>query len=227
MKIDADDVAARFGLARDTVIRWARQGRIPAQRRGHIWVFEPAEIESWARENKLRGSGDQKPRVAPPESPATTLVHALRRGGVHCDLVGDDSTTVLRKAADLLPFPNEVKERIYHRLLEREEMASTGVGNGIALPHPRQPEPAVGDEAIVMTCFLKSAVEFAAVDGDPVDVLFLILSPSTKVHLQILSRLAHLVRTRDFRALLEMRPTVEKLVEMAARIDRPSASGMA
>jgi len=219
MKLHADEVAARLGLARETVHRWARQGRIPAQRQGSSWVFDRAEIEKWTRENQLREAGESPPRVSSGGMSAETLAAALHRGGIHYEVGGQDMPSVLRSATDLLPLPVKLKEALHHRLVEREELTSTGVGHGVALPHPRQPEPMIGDEPIVMACFTRSPVDFSAIDGVPVSVIFVLLSPNTKIHLQLLSRLAYLVRDDEFRALLEQRAGAAELIEAAAAVD--------
>jgi nitrogen PTS system EIIA component len=104
-------------------------------------------------------------------------------------------------------------------LLEREEMASTGIGRGIAIPHPRTPLDESMEEPVIITCFLENPVDFRAVDGFPVFVLFILLSPSVKTHLHLLSKLAFCVRDVSFVDFLKRIPNQEKLLEKVKNLE--------
>ncbi len=98
---------------------------------------------------------------------------------------------VLEKAAQLLtPAAGETAaEQIFERLLERERLGSTGLAGGVALPHARMPGIDTSHGAFLR---LDVAVEFDALDGQPVDLVFALLVPenATEEHLQLLGQLA-------------------------------------
>jgi PTS system nitrogen regulatory IIA component len=106
------------------------------------------------------------------------------------------------------------------RLLEREAMASTGVGKGVAIPHPRTPMKKAVPYPTICTFFLKTAVDFQAIDDKPVFILFILLSPSTKGHLHCLSRLAFCVRDDAFITFLRSRPVPDALYERVAAFEQ-------
>jgi PTS system nitrogen regulatory IIA component len=85
-------------------------------------------------------------------------------------------------------------------LLAREALGSTGVGDGIAIPHVRNPIVLHVPRATVTLCFLENPVDFNALDGRPVTTLFTVVSPTVKAHLHLLSRLAFCLRTPAVRA---------------------------
>jgi PTS system nitrogen regulatory IIA component len=92
----------------------------------------------------------------------------------------------------------------------REAMGSTGVGDGIAIPHVRNPILLHVDQPSVSLCLLRKPVEFGAIDGKPVHALFVVVSPSVPAHLKILAQLGFILRDADLRALLARRaPTSE------------------
>jgi PTS system nitrogen regulatory IIA component len=103
--------------------------------------------------------------------------------------------------------------------LERENLTSTGLGNGIAVPHPREPESLSITTASISACYLKSPVDFKALDGKPVSLLFILLSPSVRTHLQILSRLSYCLRDRAFVTFLHSSPQPDKLRERFAAME--------
>ncbi|HSM74949.1 MAG TPA: PTS sugar transporter subunit IIA, partial [Desulfobacterales bacterium] len=96
----------------------------------------------------------------------------------------------------------------------------TGIGKGVAIPHPRTPLSGGEYPTMVTTCFLESPLEFNAIDDRPVFVLFIILCPTLQQHLHILSRLAFCLRDTRFEALLQKRPSSESLLAKVREIEQ-------
>ncbi|MBL9077122.1 MAG: PTS sugar transporter subunit IIA [Planctomycetes bacterium] len=98
-------------------------------------------------------------------------------------------------------FPDKVGKAMYKRLLEREAIGSTGLGNGVAVPHVKH--EGVERMALVLGR-ARAGLEWHAIDGRPVHVLFLLVSPADQpeVHLQCLRWIAMLARNADFRRFL-------------------------
>lgn len=98
-------------------------------------------------------------------------------------------------------FTAKAAKHLQKRLLERETIGSTGLGNGVAVPH-------VKDESVTQVALVlarsKKGLEWNAIDGRPVHVLFLLVSPSTEPenHLHCLRWIASLARSSDFRRFL-------------------------
>lgn len=108
------------------------------------------------------------------------------------------------------------QEDALSRLVEREKVISTGIGGGIAIPHARTPE--VTRTVVVLGRSLKG-VEFDAVDGKPVEVVFLILGPpeSSAEHVKVLARIARLVKQPEFHAAVLQAETAEMMMEAVRR----------
>jgi len=207
MKRSMQTVADALDLPLSTVERWIRQGRIPIQRSGSEVVFSPAALERWAATHHLPfslGGGQDNDRT--PED-FDTVVAAMGRGKVCYRISGSDAATVLKSAVDCVDFlAAEIRDELYEKLLERERLASTGIGNGIAIPHPRDPLTRPPEAPIIATCFTEKPVPFGAVDDQPVSVLFLLISPTVKHHLHLLSRLSYCIRDRAFVDFLLSQP---------------------
>jgi PTS system nitrogen regulatory IIA component len=112
-------------------------------------------------------------------------------------------------------------------LLARESLGSTGIGDGIAIPHPRNPIVLHLSQPAITLCFLEQPVDFGAVDGKPVDKLFVITSPTVRTHLSLLSQLAWLLRQPDIRSALSRKEGAERLLEEFARLESgmPASGG--
>jgi PTS system nitrogen regulatory IIA component len=219
-KLELYKTAQSLSLPTETLERWIRQGRIPVHRQGGFCVFNRAALEKWAAQHKLPISlqGDALEEL--PAVEADNLFSALQRGGALYDVPGKDPGSALAAAVDRVVFvPAEAKEKLIERLIAREELSSTGIGKGVAIPHPRKPLAGVIDRAAITTCFLKDPVDFGAIDDRPVFVMFLILCPDVKIHLQMLSRLAFCLRNDAFVAFLKSTPEQEQLLEKVAECE--------
>ena len=100
--------------------------------------------------------------------------------------------------------------RLVEVLLEREELGSTAIGEGIAIPHGKL--PGISSVVAVFGRSLRG-VEFDSLDGNPTRLFFLLVAPedSAGVHLKALARISRLLKDRDFRARLLEAPTREAL----------------
>ena len=103
---------------------------------------------------------------------------------------------------------------VYSNLLAREKLGSTALGNGIAIPHCRLSNC---ESTVVTLMTLESPVDFDAVDGRPVDILFVLLVPeeAAQEHLDVLAGLAGLLGNADFRERLRAATSSEELYRAA------------
>ncbi len=94
------------------------------------------------------------------------------------------------KAAELI---GRDEREIFETLLQRERLGSTGVGNGVAIPHGKLPKL---DKLVGLFARLTKPIDFEALDGEPVDLVFLLLAPEAAGadHLKALARIARLLR---------------------------------
>jgi len=130
------------------------------------------------------------------------IASLLPPSNVVLDLPAADKRAVFERAAELLEPKTGVKRgQILDSLLARERMGSTGLGQGIAIPHGRVKglRDAVG--AFLRT---RAPVAFDAPDERPVSLIFVLLVPekSTDLHLEILGELAQMFSDREFRSQL-------------------------
>src|SRR5438067_6676418 len=121
-------------------------------------------------------------------------------------------------------LPYEVdREFLYHVLLAREALGSTGIGKGIAIPHVRNPIVLHLSRPMVTLCFLERAVDFGAIDRKPVTTLFTLISPTVRAHLHLLSRLGFALRDPKFKKAVLGQSTREEIVEALRRVEHSMA----
>jgi PTS system nitrogen regulatory IIA component len=123
-------------------------------------------------------------------------------------------------AAKAAQLTGQSERAILEILLQREKLGSTGVGNGVAIPHGKLPKLA---QVFGLFARLERAVDFEALDGQPVDLIFLLLAPegAGADHLKALARVARLLRDPDVARRLRSSADAEALYAVLAM---PSAS---
>jgi PTS system nitrogen regulatory IIA component len=155
---------------------------------------------------------DNAPIDSPSSETFDSLVAVMKRGNVFHRVTGTNKNEALRSAINCIGlFPTNAQDELFDKLLAREHLASTGIGNGIAIPHPREPISQAPASPVITTCFLEEPIPFNAIDDQPVSILFLLISPTVKHHLHLLSRLSYCIRDKAFVGFLHTHPEAEDL----------------
>jgi mannitol/fructose-specific phosphotransferase system IIA component (Ntr-type) len=93
----------------------------------------------------------------------------------------------------------EAKKVLLRAVMEREQMHSTGVGDGIAIPHARNAVEGMTDHAVIVFGRHDKGISYGAVDGAPVRLFFLLIASNISEHLQIMARISRLLRDTSLR----------------------------
>ncbi len=225
MELTVRRVARLLEVPDETVENWIRQDNLPAIRVHGQFHINRVALQEWALSRNIRLSPELFAAQGQDET-MPSLVAALERGGIHYGVEGAQRDAVLRSVTQLPGLPGGVdRELLLELLLAREALASTGIGGGIALPHPRNPLVVQGSEPIVLLAFLQQAVDFGAMDQRPVDTLFVLLSPSVRSHLQVLSLLSFALHDETLRDLLEREVPAEHILNRLRQLESSAAVG--
>jgi PTS system nitrogen regulatory IIA component len=221
MLLGLREVAGLFGVPGKTLEKWIREGSLPAIKVGGQYRFNRTEILEWATKRQIpvssaMFSGNE---AASPDN-AAGLRAALVAGGIRFGVTGDGCDSVLENALALMPIPESVDRLFLLNILKaREAQGSTGIGEGIAIPHVRNPIVLDIPEPMITLCFLEKAVEFGAIDGKPVHTLFMMMSPTIGMHLNLLSRLAFALRQPRFSQAVKDRLSGDGILNRAGEVD--------
>lgn len=213
MHLTIEEMCRLLNLPESTIQRWIRQGKIPVYRFGGEFVCLEKDLRKWAKSRNIVLSRRSPERSNEDPDRKFSLVAAMQRGGAFRNVCADDVSSALKAVVEAASLDRSIdREELFVRLIEREELSTTGIGRGIAIPHPRTPMGNAAAEPTITTCFLKKPVDYGAIDGVPVFVLFLMLSPSPDVHLRLLSKLSHLLRDSSFLSFLKSTPSDTELL---------------
>ena len=208
-------------LQRDTrmVEKLALQGDLAGRKVGGEWRFARAEITRWLESN-LPGYSDKELSRMEVDSlsfteavqaavdsseagfgePRSLLSKLLPPACVSLNMRAGTQSSVLRELAALAEQSWQVWDPValLDSLREREERGSTAQSGGIAIPHPTRRLKAELGESVLAFARLASPIQFGSPDNQPTDLFFMVACRDDATHLQVLTRIARLIRLDGF-----------------------------
>jgi PTS system nitrogen regulatory IIA component len=223
------DLAQLAGyLRRDLreVTKLANRGYLPGHKVSGQWRFAKAEINHWL-ETKMPGYTEEE-------------LSDFDRGISHGDEQEPLVSVLLTEAATAVPLPAATRKSVLHELVrlaeqtwqvydpeailhaigQREEMATTALEGGVAIPHPRRPLPAALGEPVMAFGRTASGIPFGAPDGDLTDLFFLVCCRDDRTHLHVLARLSRLFKRPGFLEGLRTAETVGDTWQLIAATEK-------
>jgi PTS system nitrogen regulatory IIA component len=209
--------AARYlNVPEDSLDKWAARGELPASRVNDRYEFNRVDLLEFAAERHLTVA----PEILGDPEHLPRLSDCVRAGGIHYGVPGSDQQALLRRVVELLPVPGTTDRAfLLEMLLSRENLGSTALGNGIAIPHPKDPLVLRVPRPAVSVCFLERPVDWAAFDGRPVHTLVAIVTPSVRMHLHVLSVLAAVLHDPAIPGMLEARAPEGEILAGIERVE--------
>ncbi|HEY7156209.1 MAG TPA: PTS sugar transporter subunit IIA [Gemmataceae bacterium] len=199
--MDMEQLAAYLRRDVREVGKLASRGRLPGHKVGGQWRFARAEINQWIEtqmhslsEKELSNlesrGGDAEPLLA----------NLLSEASIAVPLAASTRASVLKELVTLAEQSWQVydPEAILDAVRQREEMMSTALPSGVAIPHPRRPLPAALGESVLAYARTASGIPFGAPNGNLTDMFFLVCCRDDRTHLRVLARLTRLFLRPDF-----------------------------
>jgi excisionase family DNA binding protein len=180
-----------------TILRMLKSGQIQGVKIGGQWRFNGSQIDQLFF--------PQTPPTGPDVVPLTDFTRSrlpvpisrvLREDRMIMDLKSKDVESVVDDLCE--PFARKTLLLDFHelkkRMLAREKLLSTGIGRGIAIPHPRDPMPTLREPAVIIFGRSSKGVDYKAVDRNPVHLFFMLVCQNIELHLHLLGALARLLQ---------------------------------
>jgi len=191
-----DEVAKYLRVSDRTVYEWAQKGEIPAGKIGTVWRFKKSELEQWVN-NRLSVSktGMQNSKINPIEIIAPERIVFLNF---------PSKREALLALAENISTAAQINngEELSSEILKREELMSTAIGRGIAIPHVRL--SSVTDLVVSVGISQTDILDFQTLDDEPVRLLLMIAAAYHQhaYYLQTLSFFSTLLKNADVRNAL-------------------------
>lgn len=205
--LDIEGVARYLHLQQADVERLVKNQEIPFERHGERLVFRKVDVDAWASRRILGLEGrrlseyhDKTSADARESGSRTALIpELLRPESIDPALPAKTRASVLREMVQLAAKTGRVWDApgLLASLIAREELCSTGLPDGLALLHTRQPEPYLFESQFIVLGRTVHPVPFGAPDGGATDLFFLLACPDERLHLHTLARLCLMAQQTD------------------------------
>jgi len=189
-----EEVAKYLRVSERTVYDWAQKGEIPSGKIGTVWRFKKSEIEKWVND---RLSSSSKPS-APPNLVQVRNILSPDRIVFLNHSTKQDALVALANTLGTAPQIKNSQE-LTTEILKREELMSTAIGRGIAIPHVRL--ASVTDLVMAVGISRTDIIDFQAIDDTPVRLLFMIAAAYNQhsYYLQTLSFFSSRLKSQELR----------------------------
>jgi len=220
MELLVKDVVRLLNVPENTVYAWIEEKKLPVCTvNGQIRVSK-VDLLEWATQSGIALTAKFLGALSGQDLALPEMTEALERGNILYNIPGKDKPSVLRSVVKAITLPARVdRDFLLQVLLAREALGSTGVGDGIAIPHPRNPVVLNVDQPFLSLLFLEKPVEFDSIDKKPVTVLFTLISPTVRAHLHLLSRIAFALHNEGFKEKLKRQAPADDLFSDLKRIE--------
>jgi nitrogen PTS system EIIA component len=220
MMLNVKEVARLLNVSDKKVYRLIAQNDVPFYKIGEEYRFNRVELLEWATLMGIKVSSDTFEESDLNNSSSFSFLDALKAGNILYNVAGIDKSSVLHSVVNSLNLPDDIDpEFLYQVLLAREKLGSTGIGEGIAIPHVRNPVILNVNKPVVTLCFLQNSIDFDSIDGLPVSTLFTLISPTIRVHLHLLSRLGFVLQNHDFKAAIQQQASPEVIFNVLTKAE--------
>jgi PTS system nitrogen regulatory IIA component len=233
--LNLDGVASYLHLTPEDIEQRVKNREIPFERRGERIVFRKSEIDAWASQRILGLPGQpladyhQKStrhtrKILPQE---TILPDMLQSGAIASAMTSKTKASVLRDLVALADQTGSLgdPQALLASLEAREELCSTAVPGGFALPHPRSHEPYLFETSFMVVGRPVQEIHFGAPDGQPTRLFFLICCQNDQLHLHTLARLCLVAQKTQLLDQLRQAPDAETMRHVLVTAEQEILAG--
>ncbi len=214
--LDLEEAARYLHLTSADIEQRVKDREIPFEKRGDRIVFRKRDIDAWASQ-RILGLSEQRLEEYHRKSTRGTreflpheaiLAEMLDLGAVNSAMTSKTKGSVLRDLVALAEKTGQLADpkELLESLETREELCSTALPGGLAIPHPRFHEPYLFESSFVVVGRPIQEIHFGAPDGQPTDLIFLLCCQDDRMHLHTLSRLCMMALKTEMLAQLRAAP---------------------
>ncbi|MCD6459309.1 PTS sugar transporter subunit IIA [bacterium] len=190
------EVAQYIKLNERTILKMANNNEIPAKKIGNQWRFILSKVDEWlSREIKQVDTSDlnalikSEPHIIP-------ISRLFNEKLINLDLNGSTKDEILEELSMIPVNSGLIKKNteFYARMKSRENLMSTALNNGFAIPHPRYPVEGLFSSPVILLGRSKKGVSFESLDNSKTHLFFVSCATNEAVHLRLLAKLGRLFK---------------------------------
>ena len=220
------EIAGYLKVSEKTVLRMLQSGQFPGVKVSNQWRFVRDLVDDWLSARMYAAPRQSLLDVVNTGAyviPLTRLVSSRR---IILDVKPGETGDVLKQLVAPLQGDHLVEDadRYVQRLIAREEIVSTGIGGGLAIPHVREPQEEVVDTPCIVLGICREGTDFGALDGKPTYVFAMPCAACETAHLRLLARISLLFKKPGVLKEMTEARTKKAVLEILATTDRDLAA---
>jgi nitrogen PTS system EIIA component len=225
--MDLEQLAAYLQRDVREVSKLASRGHLPGQKVGGEWRFASTEINHWI-ETQMHAFTEQELAALEQRGAAWTaaepLVNSmLSEKTVAVPLAASTKASLLKELVGLAEQSWQIydTDAMLQAIRQREDLGSTALAGGVAIPHPHRPlSPRVQGEAVIAFARTPRGIPFGAPDGGLTDLFFLVSCRDAVTHLRVLARLSRMMLRPEFLDALRAAENVTEAMQVLESTER-------
>lgn len=219
--LTAKQVAEYLQLSQRSIYRLLERGELPATKIGGQWRFRKAAIDEWIDLHMGRLAPEELRQLSGTRDEDVRLGTLIDEANALIPVSAGDRAMVIRQFIEHIRFQEPVDlVLLVERILERENLCSTALPDGVALLHTLRTSPRVLRlHDLVALGRIERPIAFGALDGSFTDTLVLLLARDERHHLALLAKMARMCREPDVLRGLRTLPTATAIVDLIRRTE--------
>ncbi|MFO7871715.1 MAG: PTS sugar transporter subunit IIA [Kiritimatiellia bacterium] len=215
------EIAQYLKVSQKTIIRMAQSGEIPAAKVSNQWRFLSSMIDDWLVGKMQSATNADLVDIISMASEVTPISRLISVERIVMNMEPGSKSVILTQLVKKLKEsrPSIDAGEYLVRLIEREEMVSTAIGPGVALPHPRDPRQTKDVAPCIVLGICPHGTEFESLDGKPTYVFALCCSNSEIVHLRLMAKVTLLLRQKQIVRQLRAAETANDVMRYVLNSD--------
>lgn len=224
------EVARYLKMNERTVYRLIQAGQIPATKLGKQWRLNKEQINEWLGFQMAELPAEELAHLEKDHKEAIIrIAPLLKQENIIFNFTAFNKNQALKTLVDNIVKNKKLApqqgEKLLYAVIDRERLCSTAIGEGVAIPHPRQAVTAGLRRPILVLGICKKGMDLESIDGKPTQLIFLISAPRDDIHLKLMARLSRLLRDKVFRYKLVNAKDFKELKKIVEEKERTIEEG--
>ena len=195
--LTTQELANYMKLNEKTILKMAQNKELPGIKVGNQWRFHLDTIDRHLQQGLVQQPENHLDIILSSANPEIPLSRLFSENIINLDLKARSGDEVLKELSQMA-FKAGLTEdtaKLFIELKNRESMLSTAAGKGIAIPHPRNPDPSIFRSSNILLGRSDKGIDFKAPDNEKTHLFFMICVPNIVVHLRLLAKLSKMLHT--------------------------------
>ncbi|MDP8298745.1 MAG: PTS sugar transporter subunit IIA [Candidatus Tantalella remota] len=218
--LTTQELADYMRLNEKTILKMAQKGELPGVKVGSQWRFHLGVIDRYIQKDIMHTPDGELDSILKTTNHLIPLSRLFDKPLIKLDMKAKNKEEVLSEMVEIVDVAGIISDRkqLLEELKSREEMLSTAVGNGIAIPHPRKPNPTWFKRPNILMARSEKGVDFDSPDNEKVHLFFMTCAPNMMVHLRLMAKISKLLHIEgvidDFMQVSKSDEIIRLLLEM-------------